>query len=333
MRKFYSLLLIAIFSFSVSFAQNKSTTGRKYVLVEIATGTWCGYCPGAAMAADDLHENGQKVAIIENHNGDGYETAASNSRISLYKVTGFPTAVFDGEERMEGGNPSASLYSSYLPLYDDAIKKEAEFEINTKFKENASEEYELTIELNNVALNVSRNLYLHVVYTESHIDEYWNGQTEVNFVNRGMYPDKNGTKIDPDNEINTINVTVKPDKDWKWNNSELVIFVQNTATDEVLQTDKIDLADPPEAVNEIADKVMKIYPNPANNIINIDLSENISKNISLKITDITGKQVFIKEYEKQSKININTDNFNSGLYFINIEDDTHSYTKKISIIK
>ena len=31
---------------------------REMVVMEIGTGTWCTYCPGAAMGADDLLENG-----------------------------------------------------------------------------------------------------------------------------------------------------------------------------------------------------------------------------------------------------------------------------------
>jgi hypothetical protein len=44
---------------------------RSMVVMEVGTGTWCTYCPGAAMGADDLLANGKLVAVVENHNGDG----------------------------------------------------------------------------------------------------------------------------------------------------------------------------------------------------------------------------------------------------------------------
>ena len=69
---------------------------RDKVVVEIGTGGWCQYCPGAAMGADDLVANGHEVAIIENHNGDPYATTFSNARNSYYNITGYPTAFFDG---------------------------------------------------------------------------------------------------------------------------------------------------------------------------------------------------------------------------------------------
>ena len=66
---------------------------RNYVLVEIATGTWCGYCPGAALGADDLIENGHAVAIIENHYNDAFETTDSYERcVSYYGTTGYPNS-------------------------------------------------------------------------------------------------------------------------------------------------------------------------------------------------------------------------------------------------
>jgi hypothetical protein len=57
---------------------------RTKVLFEIATGTWCQYCPGAAKGADDMVHNGHDVAIIEYHGGDSYENTASLDRISYY---------------------------------------------------------------------------------------------------------------------------------------------------------------------------------------------------------------------------------------------------------
>ena len=42
---------------------------RDKVIVEIGTGTWCQYCPGSAMGADDLIANGlgdlNESAIVE----------------------------------------------------------------------------------------------------------------------------------------------------------------------------------------------------------------------------------------------------------------------------
>ena len=87
---------------------------RNLVVVEIATGTWCPYCPGAAMGADDLITNSNPAAIIENHNGDNYANTYSNARNSYYGISGFPTAMFDGLNPVEGGSNTQSMYPQYL---------------------------------------------------------------------------------------------------------------------------------------------------------------------------------------------------------------------------
>ncbi|HNS47316.1 MAG TPA: hypothetical protein PKH94_08770, partial [Bacteroidales bacterium] len=89
MKKSYLFIVMLILVFQASAQQ----VDRDKVIVEIATGTWCQYCPGAAMGADDLIANGKEVAIIEYHGGDAFENASSASRINYYGVTGYPTAV------------------------------------------------------------------------------------------------------------------------------------------------------------------------------------------------------------------------------------------------
>ena len=103
---------------------------RNLVVVEIGTGTWCQYCPGAAMGADDLIANGHSVAIIENHNGDNYANTYSNARNSYYAITGYPTAVFDGLNPSVGGSNNQSMYSNYLPKVNSRINVPSHYTIS-----------------------------------------------------------------------------------------------------------------------------------------------------------------------------------------------------------
>ena len=83
------IILIATLLVSICIVGMGQQVDREKVIVEIGTGTWCPYCPGAAMGADELVENGHDVAIIEYHNGDSYANAYSNSRNNYYNITGF----------------------------------------------------------------------------------------------------------------------------------------------------------------------------------------------------------------------------------------------------
>ena len=65
MKKIFTLCLLAGIA-TIAAAQ---IVPRDKVILEIGTGTWCTYCPGAAMGADDLLEQGYPVGVVENHNG------------------------------------------------------------------------------------------------------------------------------------------------------------------------------------------------------------------------------------------------------------------------
>lgn len=72
----------------------------------------------------------------------------------------------------------------------------------------------------------------------------------------------------------------------------------------------------------------KIYPNPANSILNIDLTPNINiQNTEIEILDIYGKVIFRLKPDSYS-YNIDISLLASGLFFIRISDDNMIYTEK-----
>ncbi|MDZ7742322.1 MAG: hypothetical protein U5Q03_11365 [Bacteroidota bacterium] len=183
---FASLLVIAVFFAAGS--QGK-------VVVEIATGAWCYYCPGAAMGADDLVANGCEVANIEYHNGDPFATTQSDARNSYYAVSGYPTAHFDGVEKYSGGSHTQSMYNNYLPLYNTRIAIPSDFTIDI-YGQNTGLNYTIDVLLEEMNAYAGTNLVAHLVITESEIAYSWQGQSELNYVMREMYPDQNGTSLD-----------------------------------------------------------------------------------------------------------------------------------------
>src|ERR1035437_5863196 len=89
--------------------------------MEDGIGTWCQYCPGAAMGCDDMLSNGKNVAVIANHNGDTYANTYSNTRNTMWGISGYPSVTFDGSFGSVGGSHTATMYPNYLPLYNQAI--------------------------------------------------------------------------------------------------------------------------------------------------------------------------------------------------------------------
>jgi len=222
--KHYFLLFTLLLASSAVMTQN---VHRNIVVAEVATATWCEYCPGAAMGVEDMLENGDSVAVIENHNTDSFANQYSNSRNTLYNVSGLPTATFDGVLGVVGGNHSSSMFPSYQPLYIQRMAQSSPVTIGMNVTHSGLN-YTATIILTKSGSMTATTLQLFFTVTESHIAESWEGQTELNFVNRLMVPDQNGTSISfaSGNTVTTVlNFTMN--SSWNLANCEFISFLQN----------------------------------------------------------------------------------------------------------
>jgi len=208
MKQIFVLLLILMAALSAV-----SALPRNMVVVEVATGTWCQYCPGAAMACHDLLQNGDPVAIVKNHNGDTYANVYSNARNSWYGVTGYPTAYFDGVLSHVGGDTSSSIYSTYLPLVNQRMAIASHYTINA-VGSTAGSQYTVQVVVAKPEADANTNVKLQAVLTESDIPQVWFNQTTVENVNRLMIPDQNGTAISLNTGQETtveLNLRLMPD--------------------------------------------------------------------------------------------------------------------------
>lgn len=88
-------------------------------------------------------------------------------------------------------------------------------------------------------------------------------------------------------------------------------------------------ADPVSIIDHLPADSFILYPNPASNQINIRISEKIDGNIELVLSDVSGKNLFASEYMDTQLIPIDITNLPSGLYFIEITDETGKTNNQI----
>ena len=74
---------------------------------------------------------------------------------------------------------------------------------------------------------------------------------------------------------------------------------------------------------------MKIYPNPANEYISLNI--NGFKPFSLSLMDMKGKVIISKSHYSSNYINIPVSEVEPGIYLISVKGDNKSIVKKVII--
>lgn len=76
---------------------------------------------------------------------------------------------------------------------------------------------------------------------------------------------------------------------------------------------------------------VSLYPNPAKDVVYLELSNTISANLSVSIFNALGQEVKRVELEFDKNEPISISELNSGLYFIKISSSNDSITKRLII--
>lgn len=249
MKKLTLTFLVSLVAF---FAVNAQVS-REMVLIEVGTGTGCQYCPGAAMALHDLYTNGDPVAGIEYHSynsGDPFNTPEAAARNAWYNISGYPTAQFDGEyNEYVGGSNTTSMYSSYLPIVNARMNDLTDFELEI-YGDNTGNLYDIVVRVTHVGSYTGTNLKVRFALTETDIPYSWQGQSMIEYCERLMAPDENGTAVSfTSGTVQDVNLTFTFDNTWIPANCELIAWIQDDDNKYVLHTTSVmlPLLEPDEA--------------------------------------------------------------------------------------
>lgn len=129
----------------------------------------------------------------------------------------------------------------------------------------------------------------------------------------------------------TQSITVSPDQTTTY--SVLISDGNNVDSDYVTVTVDEDCS---ELSNRYIEQEMKIYPNPATNILNIEL-KGFNDNLTITLYNLNGNIIYSEgvnnlSLEKPFKRQINLSKFGRGIYFIRLSTNTNVNTKKLLFI-
>jgi hypothetical protein len=86
----------------------------------------------------------------------------------------------------------------------------------------------------------------------------------------------------------------------------------------------------PGGVEEISGGSILVYPNPANDFVNVKSDFNISR---IEVLNFLGQKVYFENYVNPKFIQINTTSLQAGVYFIKVTTLKGIHTAKITVVR
>ena len=276
---------------------NSWTVQKQNILLEVSSYITCAACPTAALGATTINED-YNVSVIEHHTSSDpqpyqYSTADGRARLSYFGSSGAPSAWFDIYLTKSGGCPSMNCIDEYLPIYNEAMSVKTPILINIVVNETATPNiYDVIVIVNKEEVVYVDNLILMLTLTESHVPENWTVSepmlTELDFINRVMYPDVNGTTIDLVNNNQIVQHYTVDASAYNYT-MELVAWVEDHENKYVYQTQEFYLEDAiPLNICQLKENQISIFPNPCSDVLNIKINSTNINNTSYQIKNILG---------------------------------------------
>jgi thiol-disulfide isomerase/thioredoxin len=108
-----------------------AAAAQRTVLAEMFGASWCGYCPNARAALQDLQvEYGtDDLVVLYYHVNDPYATSETHNRAAYYQVGGIPEVDFDAVTKVIGAG--TNVYDTYQPIIETRLSESTPITMTT----------------------------------------------------------------------------------------------------------------------------------------------------------------------------------------------------------
>jgi len=123
--------------------------------------------------------------------------------------------------------------------------------------------------------------------------------------------------------------TTEPGKTWKY--YVTVVFVDSLNPSHVLcepPSDTIIITFPTVGINDLTNNSISLYPNPANDVVNIVSTDDIK---TLEVLNYIGQTVYRNNNVNLKKVQLNVTGFKAGVYFVKVTTTSGIKTAKITV--
>ncbi len=341
----------------------------KMVVGEEGTGTWCQWCPRGAVFMDMMEAKYPGFwAGIAVHNGDPMTVTEYDAALT---VSGYPSALVDRGTEMDPSEMEVAFLDHVVIAPSafitnganwDATTRVLDVSVSANFQTAADNNFKLAIVLTEDEVTGTGSTYNQSnAYAggasgvmggfESLSNPVPAAQMVYNHVARAIAPSFGGTNIAFPATINTgetytINASFTLPTTWDETQMHIVGMLVN-------QSGTIDNAGKATLTEAIAngfvsgtsiaagiadqnqvDANLTVYPNPANEFTSIKVQLKNEQNVALKLIDMNGRTVASRNYGQMngaSEIQLNTSNFEAGLYLIQLTLDNTIVSRRLII--
>ncbi|NRD20858.1 Omp28-related outer membrane protein [Winogradskyella eckloniae] len=337
-----------------------SQPGTKRILIEEATGTWCGFCPNGAVGMDYMTSTYPNTVIgIAVHNSDPMALPAYDAGINPY-IGGYPSGVTD--RKLEVYPSQASLQNDY----NTRINEITPVDVSTSATQTGND---LVITANaSFYTNFSNTEYrFGVIISEDGVTGTASGYAQVNYYsgdpsapgNYGNLPDPVpasqmvydhvGIALlggfsgeagsvpavinDGDSASYTFNYTIPASSNQDNLHINVVLINQTDGT--VLGAYQSTVAQALSVQEVSGIDSIKLYPNPATDKLNIGIEAG-NGNYNITVTDMLGRRVINTAFEGvfgNQNIELPVSQLNAGHYMLTINNGINSYSSKFIVSK
>lgn len=360
MKKTLLSAFVLLFLFCGMFSQKAYSVDTNNVLLEYCTGTWCGYCPcGHQIIKDNILPLYPKTVIVAYHGTSSDPWYAySQQMLSAFGFSSYPTGTvgritslvsrgswfsYVGSQSQQAPGVTITITNK---LYNEA-SRQLNATVNFKAAQNLTAgDYRMMVILTEDNLVYPQSHYSACGYN-GYINDYVHAHVVKHVVNP-PYGDlitdqawNTGTTI-------TKQVSISVPTHIIYTNANFVVFaykngsplgssaaVQNASEAAVNTFTLTGVVKSNEVVNDY--NLGQNYPNPFNPTTNIRFSIPKDGFTTLKVYDLSGKQValYLSQFIKagQYSVDFNGANLSSGVYYYKLESGNFSDVKKMILVK
>jgi hypothetical protein len=185
---------------------------------------------------------GDRLAVLEYHTSGPFTNTQSQARVNYYGITGVPTAVFNGTDRVVGGG--GGTFGAYYNEFNQQIAIGTPGVLSLKIVDyNPSlRTGTITAKFNALEQINESGMYLRYAITESHKYYEWYWLDTLQFIVRDMLPDYNGVSFYlGEGETFVDSQSFYIDMGWVDYHCDLVVFAQSDKGKKVVISNSIPL--------------------------------------------------------------------------------------------